>query len=529
MVGATSNKKANADETNHTLTVDNSTGSDSNNDTPDGAVLVTFDMDGDDDDDEDATDAELGGMDRTELSDLSKRWSNISGAEEEEDDDEGSNCTGLVDSMRSHDSKKLKEADNDATPNSLLAPRTQLARQILVGLYAFITVLITILSYFLAEAASRCDDTSPFDVIPPIAIALLVAFGFAVVGGVAVVYDALLQAQLEGVHKSATKSKEIVASLFPKQFRDQLLEEAALKNTTTTTSAAQSMNNNSSSSSNNLLNALNASKTNGFTPLPKARLKNFLDHEGHVEEMNSGSRPIADLFPSATVLFADISGFTAWSSEREPVQVFFLLESLYKAFDRIARRFGVFKVETVSSFIDLECARYSRLFSLMIVISQTTPLPPLSCIQIGDCYMCVTGLPDPQPDHAIRMVRFAKQIIRQMHQIVKELERSLGPDTGDLRLRVGANSGPVTAGVLRGEKSRFQLFGDTVNTASRMESTGERNRIQLWQSTADLLIQAGKEEWITPRPDLVSAKVRKGTKIMNSFCCTALTACVKIT
>ena len=64
----------------------------------------------------------------------------------------------------------------------------------------------------------------------------------------------------------------------------------------------------------------------------------------------------------------------------------------------------------------------------------------------------------------------------------------------------------VTAGVLRGEKSRFQLFGDTVNTASRVESTGQRNRIQISQQTADLLIEAGKGNWILARKDLVEAK-----------------------
>jgi Adenylate and Guanylate cyclase catalytic domain len=75
-----------------------------------------------------------------------------------------------------------------------------------------------------------------------------------------------------------------------------------------------------------------------------------------------------------------------------------------------------------------------------------------------------------------------------------------------LCLRCGLNSGPVTAGVLIGEKSRFQLFGDTVNTASRMESTGEPNRIQVSALTADLLKVAGKMYWVRPREELVHAK-----------------------
>ena len=75
-----------------------------------------------------------------------------------------------------------------------------------------------------------------------------------------------------------------------------------------------------------------------------------------------------------------------------------------------------------------------------------------------------------------------------------------------LRMRLGLHSGPVTAGVLRGERARFQLFGDTMNTASRMESTGEEAMIQVSQETADLLMAAGKGSWIRPREDKVIAK-----------------------
>jgi class 3 adenylate cyclase len=120
-------------------------------------------------------------------------------------------------------------------------------------------------------------------------------------------------------------------------------------------------------------------------------------------------------------MFADIAGFTSWSSVREPTQVFTLLETLYGAFDAIAKRRGVFKVET-----------------------------------IGDSYVAVVGLPTPK-DHAVVMVRFASDCRDAMMIVTRKLEVTLGPDTGNLELRFGLHSGPVTAGVLR-VKSRFQLW-----------------------------------------------------------------------
>jgi class 3 adenylate cyclase len=73
----------------------------------------------------------------------------------------------------------------------------------------------------------------------------------------------------------------------------------------------------------------------------------------------------------------------------------------------------------------------------------------------------VAGLPDPRKDHAVVMARFARDVLYKMNDLTKRLEVELGPDTGDLSLRVGLHSGQVTAGVLRGDKSRFQLFGGT--------------------------------------------------------------------
>mmetsp|Transcript_23870 Transcript_23870/g.66241 ORF Transcript_23870/g.66241 Transcript_23870/m.66241 type:complete len:611 (-) Transcript_23870:1721-3553(-) len=105
------------------------------------------------------------------------------------------------------------------------------------------------------------------------------------------------------------------------------------------------------------------------------------------------------------------------------------------------------------------------------------------------------------------MARFATECLRKMTQLTKQLEVQLGPGTADLSMRIGLHSGPVTAGVLRGEKSRFQLFGDTVNTAARIEGTGERGRIHLSNETASLLMSNfGKGHWLKVRDDTVIAK-----------------------
>ena len=248
------------------------------------------------------------------------------------------------------------------------------------------------------------------------------------------------------VMKTAVRTNDIVSSLFPSNVRDRLFP------------SEQDEDQQKNKHEQNML-----------------RIKNFLsdgksvDARSKEEEKDRG--PIADLFPNCTVLFSDIAGFTAWSSVREPSQVFTLLETLYGAIDATAMKRGVFKVET-----------------------------------IGDSYVAVVGLPEPREDHAVVMAKFARDCRLNMMEIVQNLEKTLGPGTADLKLRFGLHSGPVTAGVLRGQKSRFQLFGDTVNTASRMESTGCPNKIQASRSTAELLIAAGKTSWVKPREHLVEAK-----------------------
>lgn len=265
-----------------------------------------------------------------------------------------------------------------------------------------------------------------------------------------VMYDFFVQQRNQTVVMKAKRSNAIVSALFPKNIRDRIMKEAEEQ----------------------MEAEMDSNKKRRFGTTQKTQLRSFLSDDGEkVAGVAFAGKPIADLFPSATVMFADIAGFTAWSSVREPTQVFSLLETLYAAFDEIAARRRVFKVET-----------------------------------IGDCYVAVAGLPEPRKDHATVMARFARDCMSKMNDLTKLLEVSLGPDTGDLAIRVGLHSGPVTAGVLRGEKARFQLFGDTVNTASRMESCGVRNKIHISNDTAEHMRTAGKQHWLVKRDEKVVAK-----------------------
>ncbi len=310
----------------------------------------------------------------------------------------------------------------------------------------------------------------------PIIYCFIVVAVFAFTSLAFVAYANLVEKRQSKLSQKASRSNEIVSSLFPSNVLDRLLNNNETPPQQESTGFPQG----------GTKTVLDGTPSHAFLSggTPKLQLQSFLNNVPQPEDDRDidrlgSTKPIADLFPHATVLFADIAGFTAWSSTREPSQVFMLLESVYRSFDKLAKRLGVFKIET-----------------------------------IGDCYMAVTGLPEPQEDHAVIMARFAQECIVRMKEVTRNLEVTLGPDTGDLCIRIGLHSGPVTAGVLRGEKSRFQLFGDTVNTASRMESTGERNRAQASAETAELLREAGKDHWIKQRDDKIFAK---GKGELSSF------------
>jgi class 3 adenylate cyclase len=306
-----------------------------------------------------------------------------------------------------------------------------------------------------ADLHKEFQDEQPF--IWTIFIACIFVFMIVVF----FVYDCFVETRQNKVLDSAAKSNAIVSALFPAEIRDRLFgNDIGPKSSTFFKNMPES-------SKYKLKNYL--AEENVQTNNDEEAGKKKLFKAGTTEADVYDTKPIADLFPNTTVMFADIAGFTAWSSVREPSQVFTLLETVYHAFDVIAKRRRVFKVETV-----------------------------------GDCYVAVTGLPEARKDHAVAMAKFARECLEKFNQLTKQLEITLGPDTGDLAMRAGLHSGPVTAGVLRGDKSRFQLFGDTVNTAAKIENLGQRNRVHLSSDTAELLRAGGKELWVTKRTGTVS-------------------------
>ena len=112
------------------------------------------------------------------------------------------------------------------------------------------------------------------------------------------------------------------------------------------------------------------------------------------------------------------------------------------------------------------------------------------------------------------MAKCACECLLRIREVTKQLEVELGPDSCDLTMCMGLHSFTITAGLLKGDRARFQLFGDTMNTTSRMESTGMKDRIQCSEVVAELLREHGEEPWLTPRDDEVH---EKGKGMMTTF------------
>ena len=154
---------------------------------------------------------------------------------------------------------------------------------------------------------------------------------------------------------------------------------------------------------------------------------------------------IADGFPEVTILFADIVGFTKLSASISPEELVVMLNRVFSIFDRLSKECGLEKIKT-----------------------------------IGDAYMVVGGLPEQRPDHAEAIADMAVGMQREIKRLNEETGLSL-------RLRIGIHTGPVVAGVIGMQKFIYDLWGDTVNTASRMESHGVEDNIQITESTYERL------------------------------------------
>jgi class 3 adenylate cyclase len=184
----------------------------------------------------------------------------------------------------------------------------------------------------------------------------------------------------------------------------------------------------------------------------EALLMNTLPRE-IVERLNREERSVslavepelADEFPAVTVLFADIVGFTSLSADIKPGELVTILNDIFTRFDGLADEYGVEKIKT-----------------------------------IGDAYMAVSGVPTPVPDHAPRIAGMALAMVRTIEEYCKQSGHSL-------EIRVGVNTGPVVAGVIGQRRFVYDLWGDTVNLASRMESHGKPSAVQISDATAEAL------------------------------------------
>jgi len=177
-------------------------------------------------------------------------------------------------------------------------------------------------------------------------------------------------------------------------------------------------------------------------------LENILPSEIAVELKQKGNvDPV--LLQEVTVLFADFVGFTKASSTRSPSEIVSVINTYFTAFDAITQLHGVEKIKT-----------------------------------IGDAYMLASGVPSGNPIHAKKVIEVAMEMLKAVHDIKLSAQDESAPV---FDLRIGINSGPVIAGIVGVKKFQYDIWGDTVNTASRMETASEPGRINISESTYELV------------------------------------------
>jgi adenylate cyclase len=186
------------------------------------------------------------------------------------------------------------------------------------------------------------------------------------------------------------------------------------------------------------------------------------------ERLKASAQTIADHFDAASILFADVVDFTPLAQRLPPAQMVGILDQLFSHFDVLVERHELEKIKT-----------------------------------IGDCYMAAAGVPNPRPDHARKVALLALE----MRDV---LATSAVAGQPGLELRIGINSGPVVAGVIGTKRFLYDLWGDAVNTASRMESHGTPGEIQITRATYELL----KDEFVCrPRGTILV----KGKGLMETW------------
>ena len=169
---------------------------------------------------------------------------------------------------------------------------------------------------------------------------------------------------------------------------------------------------------------------------------------------------IAEHYDSASILFADMVGFTPMSVHMTPSEMIELLNKIYSHFDTLAEKYAVEKIRT-----------------------------------IGDNYMVASGVPEPTSDHAKALANMALDMLSYAKNLPTQYDKSIN-------FRIGINSGPLVAGVIGQKKFQYDVWGDTVNTASRMESHGVAGQIQITAHTRELI----QDEFVCEKRGILSIK-----------------------